>query len=467
MRKRGIPPPFVVCFSRDSVSLNGAACRVLTASPFTNACDVMCISHTLSNAGKHFEFPTLDKFKTPWLELVGGRDPHAGAKKLWKETVAPQAVPGYSKVRWWAWAEITFVVAEAGMKRLGDFISECEKRDYGDATRKSLRSIYDQEIDKLRLELAAMLDARPLVKITYELEGDRLEIMVTFERIEGLRAMGRAIKAEDDGCLPNVDASLRRLMKLKKGTLIEKYFAGTGVCSGKLVKQEKIDSTLYPGTEVQAWLVRYDVDGVEEHFEEIELRSGKDGPRPANGDGKLVLIVRHLPERALVCASLAKGFDYLEERLTGTCDAQYACTTMYEICRVIRAFDPNFADLNVDTAFIDSMAVIKPLVGLGMLSDMKRDLPLYLAAAKSAPVFDKSDIDSYTESLLKWWRVNGKAFPAWALAARVAFALSPNSASCERVFALLKAMYGEQQMASLADQIQAGLMLAYNKRVIG
>ena len=32
---------------------------------------------------------------------------------------------------------------------------------------------------------------------------------------------------------------------------------------------------------------------------------------------------------------------------------------------------------------------------------------------------------------------------------------------------MLKAMYGEQQMAALADQIQAGLMLAYNKRVIG
>ena len=58
-------------------------------------------------------------------------------------------------------------------------------------------------------------------------------------------------------------------------------------------------------------------------------------------------------------------------------------------------------------------------------------------------------------------------FPAWALAARVAFALSPNSASCERVFALLKNMYGEATMASLADRIQASLMLAYNDRRVG
>ena len=58
-------------------------------------------------------------------------------------------------------------------------------------------------------------------------------------------------------------------------------------------------------------------------------------------------------------------------------------------------------------------------------------------------------------------------FPAWALAARVAFAISPNSAACERVFALLKNMFGEQQMSVLKDYIQAALMLRSNKRIVG
>ena len=40
-------------------------------------------------------------------------------------------------------------------------------------------------------------------------------------------------------------------------------------------------------------------------------------------------------------------------------------------------------------------------------------------------------------------------------------------ASCERVFALLKRMFGEQQLAALADQIRAGVMLAYNDRTVG
>ena len=73
----------------------------------------------------------------------------------------------------------------------------------------------------------------------------------------------------------------------------------------------------------------------------------------------------------------------------------------------------------------------------------------------------------FTEALLKWWCVNGKAFPVWALAARVAFAISPNSASCERVFAKMKMLFGDNQMSSLADILEAALMLSYNGRCVG
>ena len=48
---------------------------------------------------------------------------------------------------------------------------------------------------------------------------------------------------------------------------------------------------------------------------------------------------------------------------------------------------------------------------------------------------------------------NSKHFPAWALAARIVFAISPNSASCERVFALLKRLFGDQQVSALAAYI--------------
>ena len=37
----------------------------------------------------------------------------------------------------------------------------------------------------------------------------------------------------------------------------------------------------------------------------------------------------------------------------------------------------------------------------------------------------------------------------------------------ERVFSLLKLMFGETQMLTLADYIQAALMLRYNGRKVG
>ena len=42
-----------------------------------------------------------------------------------------------------------------------------------------------------------------------------------------------------------------------------------------------------------------------------------------------------------------------------------------------------------------------------------------------------------------------------------------NSASCERVFARLKNLFGDEQMSALADYVQAALMLNYNKRLVG
>ena len=47
------------------------------------------------------------------------------------------------------------------------------------------------------------------------------------------------------------------------------------------------------------------------------------------------------------------------------------------------------------------------------------------------------------------------------------FALSCTSAASERVFSLVDAMFGRDQLSSLGDQLQAGVMLRYNKRIVG
>lgn len=140
---------------------------------------------------------------------------------------------------------------------------------------------------------------------------------------------------------------------------------------------------------------------------------------------------------------------------------------MYELCRLVRAFDPNYAAHHVDAAFVDSMAAITPLNAFSMLDDLKHQLPQYLTAAAAAHAFDHGSVADYSNAILTWWCANGGSFKAWALAARIVFAISPNSASCERVFALLKRLFGEQQMSTLADYLQAALMLNYHGRSVG
>ena len=113
------------------------------------------------------------------------------------------------------------------------------------------------------------------------------------------------------------------------------------------------------------------------------------------------------------------------------------------------------------------MSAIVPLHALGMLDGLKRQLPQYLAAAANAPTMGKTSVEDYSNAILAWWRNSSCTFPAWALAARVVFAISPNSASCERVFALLKHLFQEQQTRSLADLVEASLKLNYNERAVG
>ena len=57
--------------------------------------------------------------------------------------------------------------------------------------------------------------------------------------------------------------------------------------------------------------------------------------------------------------------------------------------------------------------------------------------------------------------------PGWARAAKIVFTFLPNSAMSERVFALVKTMFGDEQITTLADCIQAALMLRDNGRSVG
>ena len=70
---------------------------------------------------------------------------------------------------------------------------------------------------------------------------------------------------------------------------------------------------------------------------------------------------------------------------------------------------------------------------------------------------DHTDVDKFTKDVLLWWANNGKEFPTWALAMQIVGSFTPNSAAAERVFSMLKRMFGDMQMTALADMIQAAL----------
>ena len=450
--KLGIPPTMVVNVARDSASTNGAACNLMLANPLIHSADSLCISHTISNAGQRLELPMLTAFTTPWLELVGGRDPHRGAQRLWKSMVAPQVVPGYSKVRWWSKAEIWFVMAE-NFGCLEPFIRLLRDRRFGDATTTSMANILAGHSDTLRLELAAVLDARVLVSTTYAMEGDRLEMLLVYRRIEELRARGRALASNEDGAMPNVDAVLREKVELKNGLVIAKSFPGHGTFNGRIVSSAECDSTMYPGRQRVAYRVKYPSDGAEEDLEEEEIRP--------------LVVTVDMPERKRMADVLSKAFEYLESRITGTCENIYDCSEMYEVCRLLQVFDPQFAVAHATPAFVDGLAAVKGIAAHVDLQKLKDELPTYLTRAVGF-LASATDVADFSNSVLGWWKSNdGKNLSEWSKAARIAFAMSPNSASCERVFSLLQLMFGDQQMAALADYIQAALMLRYNGRSVG
>lgn len=140
-----------------------------------------------------------------------------------------------------------------------------------------------------------------------------------------------------------------------------------------------------------------------------------------------------------------------------------------QVCRLAQAFDPIFAAQHLTAEIVKDLANIKPIREHVNIDELQAQLPAYLAAAARAPPHGLDDVAAYTESVLNFWRTNTTeaSMPAWRLAARITFAFSPNSASCERVFSLLSCMFDDAQHSSLADTIQAALMLRYNRNKRG
>ena len=181
---------------------------------------------------------------------------------------------------------------------------------------------------------------------------------------------------------------------------------------------------------------------------------------------RAVLDVRDLPEFKDMVSRVKVAFQYLKDRMEGNCSNCYDCSGVVETCRVARIFNPTFAAAKLCAPFVDELCAAIPSLR-DQADALKAELHAYRQAATQAPPIDAGDVHEFTEAVLLFWRTNKKKLSAWAGAAKVVFSLSPNSAASERVFALLKNMFGATQDSALADYIEAALMLRYNKRQVG
>lgn len=124
-----------------------------------------------------------------------------------------------------------------------------------------------------------------------------------------------------------------------------------------------------------------------------------------------------------------------------------------EIFKVARLFSPHkVIQIQPDAAALDCFQVL-PFLTSDTIAKLKVELPVYLAKA--------TDI-SQELSLLTWWKMNSPSLPEWSAAAQHMLLVQPSSAASERVFSLLKNSFGEQQLSSLQDYVDASLMLQYN-----
>ena len=431
----------VVCGARDSCSTNGKAMRNLEPM-YINMEAILCISHTLSHCGEHVDLPVLNEWMTPWLGLVQN---HPSARAIWKEKLGGGAMKGYSTIRWCSREECSNEISK-NFGMLPGFVDTLLEDEIGDKLPKKMKAILDHQSETLELELACNLDLEPIISTCYTLEGDGLVILLARAKIDTLLAFGDTVGDRAD-TLPNVAALLRKQTELKTGVKVYEYFADvtppryfkgsiTSVARGKVkVKYEDNKTIEQEEHEVRQWIE-----------------------------------VREMDEWKRLAAAAKGGITYLRNRLTGNLPAQqknFDCSHMYEVLRVVQAFDPSWAAQHLDANVVNALAVVKPL--RNMTAALLGELPAYLVATAGV-VIDHSEgkeDHSFTEQVLKWWATNGSKFPAWAEAAQIIFAFTPNSAAAERVFSMLKSMFGDQQMETLADIIQTALMLRINERRVG
>ena len=430
-----------VGLARDSCATNqGAVDRLMPAC--MNALNMLCFPHTLHNCGKHLKLVVLTEFMTPWIQLV----PQPGAAKLKWEAILGHGCAKFSKVRWWSRWEMMNEIA-TNFSQLPAFLADLEANDIlvGDATTSKMLDVLTHKKKELELDLAAVLSCERICRATYRLEGDGLELLLVHETIMSLRRFGYTL-GSDAINLPSVAALLRARHVIAVGTEIREWFGAphNQWFTGKVTRM--------PTRAQNSYRIKYNEDGTSIEQEEQEVRN-------------IINVLKFDDWKAAV--EIVKGaYTYLENRITDNCQTPYHCSGPFEVCRTSQLFDPSYAANHLNASAVDELCDSVPAVSM-FKTQLKSEIEAYATAAAAAPPMQHSDVHAFTEAVLEFWRKHGSKMKTWRDMARRVLAIPPNSAASERVFSLLEAMFGKDQLQALSDMIQAALMLRYNKRSVG
>ena len=95
------------------------------------------------------------------------------------------------------------------------------------------------------------------------------------------------------------------------------------------------------------------------------------------------------------------------------------------------------------------------------MARLQRELPTYIAADNGFSI-EHGDVGDFTKENLSWWKSHVSEVGAWSEAARIAFAMAPNSAGAERVCSLLKILLGSNKVTAVSDYIRLLVILRYS-----
>ena len=123
--------------------------------------------------------------------------------------------------------------------------------------------------------------------------------------------------------------------------------------------------------------------------------------------------------------------------------------------KAARLFDPHFISKTKPGSIpLTSLSTIS-FITEPVLSNLKQEFPQYVAAVEDI----SSDLD-----VVLFWKQHANNIPNWKEVAAKLLLLQPSSAAAERVFSLLKNTFGEQQLNSLEDYLEASLIIQYNSK---